>query len=215
MTVLDAQDEALERPRRSGRRRNPAIDDLALTAALQVYVFKGWRGFSFDAVAREAGVGKPAIYRRWDSPAHLLIDAFARLDLPTARDCGSLRADLLDYGQQFVEWYRVREHAFIASRLSVDRWDDDGLAALYDQYIRSPRIRAARRMADLAIERGEIRSGVDVRIAIELLLGSMNSHFSQTRKAQYEVLLETFPEYVERIVDIIIGGLQAPLPPKA
>jgi AcrR family transcriptional regulator len=209
-TVIDGP--ALGEPQKLGRKRNPAIDERALTAAIRVYVFKGWDGFNFDAVAREAGVGKPALYRRWTGPAHLLIDAFGRLELPTPRNCGSLRADLLDYGHQFVQWYSTREHAFIAARLAVDRWDDDDLSALYDEYVRGPRIRAARNMAEMAIRRGEIRSGVEARTAIELLLGSMNSHFTQTRKEQYSRLLATFPDYVETVVDIILRGINASSP---
>jgi AcrR family transcriptional regulator len=190
-----------------GRRRNPAIDKLALSAALNVYGSLGWDGFTFDAVARQANVGKPALYRRWTSPAHLLIDAFGTLQLPTARDCGSLRADLIDYGHQFVQWYSTREYAFIAVRLMLDKWRVDELAELYEQYVRKPRILAARQMADTAIARGEIRSNVEARTAIELLLGSMTSHFTQTRKDRYSKLLDTFPAYVETVVNIILDGI--------
>jgi AcrR family transcriptional regulator len=195
--------------RRSGRRRDPKIDELAIDAALRVYVLKGWDGFTFEAVAREAGVGKPALYRRWNSPAHLLIDAFGKLDLPIPRNCGSLRADLLDYGNQFIDWYSTRERAFISTRLTVDRWRDATLAALYDQYVRQPRIAAARAMAELAIQRGEIDSAVDARTAIELLLGAMNSTFTQTRQERLTRLIDTFPAYVETLVDIIIEGIAA------
>ena len=192
---------------RAGRPRNPAIDNRALDAALQVYAARGWEGLTFEAVAREANVGKPALYRRWDSPAHLLIDAFGTLELPTPRDCGSLRADLTDYGQQFVQWYSKREHAFISARLNVDKWVVDDLAELYERHVRGPRILAARHMAEAAIARGEIQSTEQARIAIELLLGSMNSHFTQTRKEQHSKLLETFPSYVATVVDIIFTGI--------
>ena len=180
-----------------------------MDAALKIYVLKGWDGFTFEAIAREAGVGKPALYRRWSSPAHLLIDAFGQLDLPTPRNCGSLRADLLDYGNQFIAWYSTPERAFIGSRLTVDRWRDSTLAALYDQYVRRPRIAAARAMTDLAIARGEIDSAVDARTAIELLLGAMSSHFTQTRQERLTRLIDTFPAYVETLVDIIIEGITA------
>ena len=52
---------------RPGRRRDPELDERVLEAALTVYARQGWAGFNFDAVAREAGCGRPALYRRWQS----------------------------------------------------------------------------------------------------------------------------------------------------
>ena len=197
---------------RVGRRRNPDIDEKSLQAALHVYVDRGWEGFTFDAVAREAGVGKPALYRRWESPAHLLIDAFGKLNLPSPRDCGSLRSDLLDYGNQYVEWYSHRERAYISMRLTLDRWNDDHLAELFDRYVRKPRIAAAIQMSEAAVARGEIQTAVTARTAIELLLGSMLSHFTQTAESRYATFLTTFPVYVEDVVQIIVAGIQATSP---
>ena len=47
-----------------------------VAAALAVYAEAGWSGFSFDAVARRAGVGKAPLYLRWASKEDLLLAAF-------------------------------------------------------------------------------------------------------------------------------------------
>ncbi len=192
-----------------GRRRDPEIDDRALDAALQVYVDRGWAGFTFDVVAKEAGVGKPALYRRWESPAHLLVDAFSQLNLPIPRDCGSLKADLLDLGHQFIEWYKQPERAFFSMRLALDRWEDDHLAELFDKWVRAPRIASAIQLSEMAVARGEISSPVIARTMLELLMGSMQSSFTQTAKKRQEELLRSFPSYVETITEIIVAGVDA------
>src|SRR5919109_2832266 len=83
---------------RPGRRRDPQVEGRALAAALELYAEVGWSGFSFDAVARRAGIGKAPIYLRWSSKEDLLLDAFsAYLEAIPIRDSGDLRSDLLDY----------------------------------------------------------------------------------------------------------------------
>lgn len=43
---------------RGGRPRDPDVDRRIIEAALQVFGLSGWSGFSMEAVARTAGVGK-------------------------------------------------------------------------------------------------------------------------------------------------------------
>ena len=86
-----------------GRKRDPLIEPRVFDAALRVYAHGGWSGFTFEGIARAAGVGKPAIYRRWSSREELLIAALQTADFPEARDCGHVRADLLDERALVVE----------------------------------------------------------------------------------------------------------------
>lgn len=52
-----------------------------------------------EQVARRAGVGKAALYRRWSGKEAMVLALIEAIDLPTVRseDKGSLQADLLDY----------------------------------------------------------------------------------------------------------------------
>ncbi|SEM00803.1 TetR/AcrR family transcriptional regulator [Rhodococcus maanshanensis] len=61
--------------RRRGRPRNPAIDDAALAAARELLAETGWDQTTMVAIAERAGVGKPALYRRWPSKTHLVFEA--------------------------------------------------------------------------------------------------------------------------------------------
>lgn len=61
--------------RRRGRPRSAAIDDAALAAARDLLAEVGWDQTTMVAIADRAGVGKPALYRRWPSKTHLVFEA--------------------------------------------------------------------------------------------------------------------------------------------
>ena len=64
----------------------------------------GWSGFSFDAVARRAGVGKAPLYLRWASKEDLLLAAFgAHTTAITITDSGNLRDDLTEYTCRLID----------------------------------------------------------------------------------------------------------------
>ncbi|MCX5043392.1 TetR/AcrR family transcriptional regulator [Aldersonia sp. NBC_00410] len=58
-----------------GRPRSRAIDDAALAAARELLAEVGWDHTTMVAIAERAGVGKPALYRRWPSKTHLVFEA--------------------------------------------------------------------------------------------------------------------------------------------
>lgn len=83
--------------RRRGRPRVAGTEEAVLAAARELLTTQGVKGLSLGTVARAAGVGKPAIYRRWPSRASLLYDLLFRADdtvLPVP-DTGSVRSDLV------------------------------------------------------------------------------------------------------------------------
>src|SRR3954451_13068508 len=85
-----------EEPRRGrGRPRTPGAEDKILTAALEEYGERGWAGFTMDAVARRAGVGKSTVYLRWRDKDSLLTDAVGTHSIGIEDvDTGSFRGDL-------------------------------------------------------------------------------------------------------------------------
>jgi AcrR family transcriptional regulator len=192
-----------------GRRRDPEIEPKVTAAAVRVYAREGWNGFTFDAVAREAGVGKPALYRRWSSREDLLTQALSSVKFPTARDCGSLRADVLDYAQQWVEWYRDRDRPLAGMRLGPDGRTSPELSGAYEAVIAAPRARAARDITRRAVARGELASGIASATIVELLIGAMNNHWAFTPPSRLDRLHRTFPAHAEQLVDIIVAGVAA------
>ncbi|MFC3242428.1 helix-turn-helix domain-containing protein [Gordonia humi] len=92
--------EAVGNEASRGRPRDPDVSSRIVDAALVVYARRGWSAFTMDGVAREAGVGKAALYRRWSDKKGLLLDALElRSERVSARAAvllaGDVRADLV------------------------------------------------------------------------------------------------------------------------
>ncbi|MFT4215710.1 MAG: TetR/AcrR family transcriptional regulator [Micropruina sp.] len=89
----DDKESFRNRPRRRGAALEEAIID-AVTAELTEV---GYAGMTMESVARRAGTGKVAIYRRWPTRLALAIEAAYRLmDLPEPPpEPSTLRADLV------------------------------------------------------------------------------------------------------------------------
>lgn len=60
---------------RSGRPRDPRIDDEVLSATRDMLIELGWDQLSLRAIAARAGVSRASMSRRWPSKAHLVLDA--------------------------------------------------------------------------------------------------------------------------------------------
>ena len=88
----------------SGRLSGAAVKRPQITDALARTFFEEWArvgysALSLDAVARKAGVGKAALYRRWRSKADMAADLVRQLSasaitLADSGDQGSLEADV-------------------------------------------------------------------------------------------------------------------------
>src|SRR3954451_6894721 len=90
-----------------GRPADPDIERRVVAAALMVYGEVGWAGFTLDAVARRAPVGKAALYRRWPTKEALLLAAFEYLAEPLELDAEpvSLREGLIYIAGQVVDMF--------------------------------------------------------------------------------------------------------------
>lgn len=173
----------MERNRSNDRiRRKPsgaAVKRPELTEALYRAFFMEWaeRGFaaiSLEQVARRAGAGKAAIYRRFSSRHEFADQALSALalDIAIAKDHGSLTADMLGL---LVRLRIVLRHP-IVRRILPD---------LHAEAARSPEMRSintrlaearrdrAREMLDRAIQRGELPETVNFDLALDLLAGPL------------------------------------------
>src|ERR1700720_3182480 len=56
-----------------GRPRDPRLNHALLEAGLAVFLESGYGAASLSEIARRAGVGTPAIYRRWPTKTDLAI----------------------------------------------------------------------------------------------------------------------------------------------
>ncbi|TJZ75917.1 TetR/AcrR family transcriptional regulator [Rhodococcus oryzae] len=168
-----------EAKHRLGPQRNPAIDAAVLEATRQLLVDKGYAGTSIDAIATLAGVGRPAIYRRWPSKAHIVNDAiYPVLDVEEGADLTELGAQgtIADQIRALVQG-AVALFASPATRaaapglMSEVRTNGELREVLVVQQLAGVRMELKRRL-EAARERGEIRDGVDADTLLDIMAGA-------------------------------------------
>ncbi len=165
------------------RRRAPAgaavlredVTQAIRSAVLEELAAVGYARTSIEGVARRAGVGKTAVYRRWRGKLHLVLDIVSALaveGLP-APDTGSLETDLrLLY--EFTS--RALRHP-VASQIIPDLQAEAARNPEIDEAlrkaVRSGQESVALRILAAAVERGELRRGLDEDIALDLITGPL------------------------------------------
>ncbi|MFI6433513.1 TetR/AcrR family transcriptional regulator [Rhodococcus oryzae] len=168
-----------EAKHRLGPQRNPAIDAAVLEATRQLLVEKGYAGTSIDAIATLAGVGRPAIYRRWPSKAHIVNEAiYPVLDAEEGADLTELGAEgtIADQIRALVQG-AVALFASPATRaaapglMSDVRTNSELREVLVVRQLAGVRVELKRRL-EAARERGEIRDGVDADTLLDIMAGA-------------------------------------------
>lgn len=190
-----------------GRPRDAGLDDRVYQAALAVYGRQGWSGFSIEAVAREARVGKASIYLRWSSKADLLGAALnSFISDPSALDTGSLRSDLITLGMTSVEagfgphadaFLRLHGEAQHVPDLS-DRW-----ATLSHRQVKT-----ARAMVRRAIARGELPADAPVTLLLDAVFGGILMNAIAAPPHLREKAKADAPSHLEALVDLVLAGLR-------
>ena len=159
-------------------RRRPtgaAVPQVRVTEALTSALFEEWANtgyaaLSLERVAKRAGVGKAALYRRWPSKAAMVSEALTHvgITITEAPDTGSLLGDLRAV---LLSIRRVLRHPKIR-RILLDLHAEIGRSPELKASIRP--FQAARRersqaLIERAIARGELHEAVDRDIANDLI----------------------------------------------
>jgi DNA-binding transcriptional MerR regulator/AcrR family transcriptional regulator len=212
MTAREPGAAAHDEPRtRRGRPRDLDLEPRVLTAALRVYAEAGWSGFSFDAVARRAGIGKAPLYLRWQSKEDLLLAALStRTSTKPIRDSGSLRDDLIEYASRLLESNSSPEGwAFL--RIHLEASLNPALHARFSSEIAIPHIDGARTVLHRAIERGDLPAATPVDLLLDTLYGALNSSMTRSLADQGAGLADDPGRDAGRIVDFVLGRLASPV----
>ncbi len=192
-----------ESARAPGRPRSPAVDSAILDATLALVAEEGFTGFSVEAVAARAGVGKATIYRRWPNKESLVLEALSRLNEtapPVLR--GDLRGDLV----ALVDVVRRKSASSLAGRVLPGLLGAAAtcpeLMRLYRQRVILPRRAHMAEVLRRGVSGGELRADIDIERSIDLLVGPMF----------YRVLMRPVQGPVgralsESIVDSVLAGL--------
>jgi AcrR family transcriptional regulator len=160
-------------PRRPGGRPDPEADRLILEAAQQLLTDEGYARMSMDGVARQAGVARTTLYRRYPDKAQLVIAAIeharSQTELP---DLGDTKAEL----EAHLEFVRRMFDASLAGTMLVEERHNPEVVRRFRERIVRPRFRYVRDVLVRGIERGEVRQDVDLDAVIEFFFGSYLAH---------------------------------------
>ena len=208
MTAAEPVSEAapLRPPAGRGRPRDPQMQSRILSAALDVYANAGWTGFTFEAVAREAGVGKPAIYRRWASREDLLF-AVVDLQMPAHElpNTGSIRGDLIGMAEDVLDG-QIRGPGAAVARLGIEvAVHPEPLGRIHEQLVLSRRT-PSRAMVLRGIARGEVRPDTPITVLLDMVAGAMVSHWRNALTEERETLRAHRAEFIASVVDAALAS---------
>lgn len=187
-------------PNGSARLR-PALTDAMLTAALDQLEESGYERLSMDQVARRAGVGKGALYRRWSGKLEMVIDALAGLrePLPQKIEAESLEATVSALLQAVLDWLATPRVARVLPELIAQAPRHPELATTMREQIGGPR----RGFADETLRPWTTPDDAGHRtreLAIDLLAAPIYWRVSQQ--------LPVDDAYLARLGDVIVSLLR-------
>jgi AcrR family transcriptional regulator len=167
---MEAGTEARPRP---GRPLDERTSQAILRAALELMLERGYGAMSIEGVAHRAGVGKPAIYRRYRDKAHLVAAAIRSImppvDLP---DTGDTLQDLRELARQAAAQREGPFPTFLGVMLSEEQRQPELIEAFRETMLR-PRREMFKTFARRGIERGDIRPELDLEQAADAFAGNI------------------------------------------
>lgn len=203
---------ASEKQRKRPPRRAPAgaaVLQEDVTDAIRAAVFSelakvGYGRMSIEGVARRAGVGKTAVYRRWRSKPHMVIDLVSAIagNVILAPDTGSLRGDVQELLEGAALALRHPLAAQIVPDLLAEASRNPEIAETLETVLRKVQQGISTAMVRNAVERGELPEGTDPDLAIDLAIGPLYWRLAVMRTA--------LPKgYLDHLTDAAVTALAA------
>jgi AcrR family transcriptional regulator len=188
----------------AGRPRDPEVDRKIAEAAIELFGDQGWAGFSVEAVAKRASVGKASIYLRWPTKEALLLEALRQhVGGVTAVESSNVRDELVQLALQLLRNY-LGDAGRAASRIALEADRIPGVAEHW-LAIRQSQILAARGIVRRGIQRGELPKGTSVTLLLDTLCGAVMNHVHTTPESARNQLVSTAESYASSLVDFLLS----------
>jgi AcrR family transcriptional regulator len=149
-----------------GRPLDPRVTQAILGAALRVLAERGFPRMTMEHVAEVAGVGKPAIYRRFPGKAQLVVEALA-MQLPALEfpDVGDTEAEVRGIFERGLPSDGAGYVALIGGLIAEHEHHPELIQAFRERLL-LPR----RAIGTAVIERGQARGDIRADVGAEALL---------------------------------------------
>ncbi|MGW7536119.1 TetR/AcrR family transcriptional regulator [Amycolatopsis sp. NPDC054798] len=164
----------------------------------------GFGRLSMEAVAKRAGVGKSALYRRWPSKNEMIGAVIAEFSVARAvdPDTGSLRGDIRATLEAFSEWISHPRFSRIFPGLIAEARRNPAMAEFARLTIGGPRRAINREVFTRAIERGEIPADTDIELALDMGAGIV----------YWRLIVRGAPVedgYLDQVTEMVVRALRA------
>jgi len=171
------------RGRSPGRPRDITLDAAISRAAARHLAERGFAGMSMEGVAAAAGTTPPSLRRRFRDKLQLAMAGIDSIRIePLPAPSGDPRADVLAILNSLrATLARRNGMAMLGTILAEERRNPELLERFrrrLDEPVRD-RLRAA---LVLGVQTGQLRPGLDVDMAVSLLMGSLYAQYVGTRQ---------------------------------
>jgi AcrR family transcriptional regulator len=173
-------------------------------AVMQELADVGYGRLSIEAVARRAGVGKTAIYRRWSNKLEMVLEivsdvAGRSVPLP---DTGSFAGDLQLLMLIVSKALQHRIASQIIPDLMAEASRNPQIAETLQKALRTHQQAVGDKLIGQAIARGELPEGTDPEVAVDLILGPLYWRLAVARTPLGD-------DYLEKLITAVTGALRA------
>ncbi|GAA1364128.1 TetR/AcrR family transcriptional regulator [Streptomyces beijiangensis] len=175
-------DKSPDSSRRSERSRRAILD-----ASLALVGEVGYNKLTIEAIAARAGVGKQTIYRWWPSKAAVLLEASMALsgdaedegEWTGFPDTGDIAADLKHVLRLTVDQFNDEKYEAPARALTAAGAIDRELGEKFTRQLLEPALVLYENRLRAAQAAGQIDADIDVRIAVEMIVGPLTHRWLQ------------------------------------
>jgi AcrR family transcriptional regulator len=158
-----------------GRPRSEAVERAILEGAMKL-LDEGipLAELSIERIARTAGVGKAAIYRRWSGKEELFVDVVRSAEPDDPELTGtSLRADLVVLLESLRQRGVLTRQSAILHNVYAQMKSSPKIWAAYYNTVIARRHRLSLEVLRRGQENGELRDDVDIELLYDLFMGPM------------------------------------------
>ena len=189
----------VELRRLPGRPRDPLLDEAILDAGLAVFLESGFAAASLTEIARRAGIGTPAIYRRWPTKTDLAIAIIGHVAEPEPiPDTGSIRDDLVAFmALRLRTWTKPLFRQLVFPTLMQGTAEGSVSVEIGTRFLAYRKTLEAR--IGRAIEAGDLRAGTNPGRLVDLLMGTITMPVLFFQEVPG-------PEAAGEIVDQVLSG---------
>jgi AcrR family transcriptional regulator len=181
-----------------------------ITAAIRNAVMNelaevGYGRLSIEAVARRAGVGKTAIYRRWSNKLEMVLEIVSEVagrSVPLP-DTGSFAGDLTLLMMIASKALQHRIASQIIPDLMAEAARNPQIAETLQKALGTHQTAVGDKLVGQAVARGELPASADPQLAVDLILGPLYWRLAVTRNPISD-------DYLEKLIAAVTIALQGP-----